>query len=69
MDSSTIFKTLQELGSIAEDELYHVFNMGIGMILVVKPENVKQVMDHFKNINETAIIMGEISNEVGIQWL
>ena len=69
MDSSTIFKTLQELGSISEDELYHVFNMGIGMILVVKPENVKQVMDHFKNINETAIIMGEISNEVGIQWL
>lgn len=65
----TIFKTLQELGCIAEDELYHVFNMGIGMILVVKPENVKRVMDHFKSINETAVIMGEISNEVGIQWL
>ena len=64
-----IFKTLQELGSIEEDELYHVFNMGIGMILVVKPENVKQVMDHFNNINETAIIMGEVSDEVGIQWL
>lgn len=64
-----IFKTLQELGCIAEDELYHVFNMGIGMILVVKPENVKLVMDHFKSINETAVIMGEISNEVGIQWL
>lgn len=64
-----IFKTLQELGNIAEDELYHVFNMGIGMILVVKPENVKQVMEHFKNINETAHIMGEISDEVGIQWL
>ena len=43
--------------------------MGIGMILVVKPENVKLVMDHFKSINETAVIMGEISNEVGIQWL
>jgi phosphoribosylformylglycinamidine cyclo-ligase len=64
-----IFNTLQELGNIAEDELYHVFNMGIGMILVVKPDHVNQVMDHFKNINETAIIMGEISNEVGIQWL
>lgn len=64
-----IFKTLQELGNIAEDELYHVFNMGIGMILVVKPENVQQVMEHFKIINESAIIMGEVSNEVGIQWL
>lgn len=64
-----IFKTLQELGNIAEDELYHVFNMGIGMILVVKPENVKQVMEHFKIINESAIIMGEVSDEVGIQWL
>lgn len=64
-----IFNSLQELGSIAEDELYHVFNMGIGMILVVKPDHVNQVMDHFKNINEAAHIMGEISDEVGIQWL
>ena len=64
-----IFSTLQELGSIAEDELYHVFNMGIGMILVLKPENVNHVMEHFKNIDETAVIMGEVSNEVGIQWL
>ena len=64
-----IFNTLQELGSIAEDELYHVFNMGIGMMLVVKPEHVNQVMDHFRTINETAVIMGEVSDEVGIQWL
>lgn len=64
-----IFKYLQEFGSITEDELYHVFNMGIGMILVVKPENVKQVMEHFDIMNETALIMGEVSDEAGIQWL
>ena len=64
-----IFEDLQTEGEIPAMEMYEIFNMGIGMILVVKPEHVNQVMDHFKNINETAIIMGEISNEVGIQWL
>jgi len=44
-----IFTFLQELGSIAEDELYHVFNMGIGMMLTVKPEHLNQVLGTFPN--------------------
>lgn len=35
-----VFKTMQDIGNIDENEMYRTFNMGIGMILIV-PEFVK----------------------------
>lgn len=64
-----IFTFLQKLGSIEEDELYHVFNMGIGMIVIARPEHVNQVLEHFKAQAEKAFVMGEVSSARGIQWL
>jgi phosphoribosylformylglycinamidine cyclo-ligase len=33
-----IFKTLQKLGKVKTEEMYRVFNMGIGMVLIVGPD-------------------------------
>ncbi|MCC6801739.1 MAG: phosphoribosylformylglycinamidine cyclo-ligase [Anaerolineae bacterium] len=33
-----IFGLIQEIGNIDADEMFHVFNMGLGMLLVVPPE-------------------------------
>ena len=33
----TIFRVLESEGGIARSEMYHVFNMGIGMVVVVSP--------------------------------
>lgn len=38
-----IFKMLQKKGNIPADEMYEVFNMGIGMALIVSPDNVSRV--------------------------
>lgn len=35
-----IFQLIQTLGDIAEAEMYHVFNMGLGMLVVVSPGDV-----------------------------
>jgi phosphoribosylformylglycinamidine cyclo-ligase len=32
-----IFDLIQELGGVSEDEMFHVFNMGLGMLIVVPP--------------------------------
>ena len=32
-----VFDWLQELGSVETDEMYRVFNMGIGLALIVSP--------------------------------
>ncbi len=38
-----IFNVMREIGGIAEPEMYRTFNMGIGMVLVVAPEDVEMV--------------------------
>ncbi|MCX7994698.1 MAG: phosphoribosylformylglycinamidine cyclo-ligase [candidate division WOR-3 bacterium] len=49
-----IFKIIQETGKIPEEEMYRVFNMGIGMVVIIKPQNLK----FFKPVNP--VIIGEI---------
>ncbi|MDY0115977.1 MAG: phosphoribosylformylglycinamidine cyclo-ligase [Sulfurimonadaceae bacterium] len=49
-----IFKLMSE--HVAEAEMYRAFNMGIGMVLVVKPEDVEAVLAQAKD----AYLIGEI---------
>jgi len=64
-----IFNYLSELGNVEEDEMYHVFNMGIGMILIVHPEDVQNTLDILRLNGEVANVIGEVSDQVGIQWV
>ncbi|HOX40159.1 MAG TPA: phosphoribosylformylglycinamidine cyclo-ligase [Candidatus Brocadiia bacterium] len=46
-----IFKVMQEKGGIENAEMYHVFNMGIGMVVILKPENearTRRLLDEMK---------------------
>lgn len=47
-----IFKFLQELGNIDKKEMFRVFNMGIGMVIIISP-------DEFGKVKKIAIEMGE----------
>ncbi|QEN03604.1 phosphoribosylformylglycinamidine cyclo-ligase [Thiospirochaeta perfilievii] len=46
-----IFFTIQKNGNISEDEMRKVFNMGIGMVLVIKKENEKSFSNFAKKCN------------------
>jgi phosphoribosylformylglycinamidine cyclo-ligase len=35
-----IFKLLQEQGALSTSELFHIFNMGLGMLLVISPDDL-----------------------------
>jgi phosphoribosylformylglycinamidine cyclo-ligase len=39
-----IYSFLQKAGNVESDEMYHTFNMGIGMVLVVAEANAKAVL-------------------------
>jgi phosphoribosylformylglycinamidine cyclo-ligase len=39
-----IFKLIQTEGRIPEEEMYQVFNMGIGMVVVSSPDNVSELL-------------------------
>jgi len=55
-----IFKYLAKLGDMDTDELLQSFNMGIGMILVVPPKNVKPVEADLKKRREKFFRIGRI---------
>jgi phosphoribosylformylglycinamidine cyclo-ligase len=38
-----IFKALEKYGDIKHEEMFEIFNMGIGLMLAVSPENVDRV--------------------------
>ncbi len=57
-----IFPFLQETGGVEETEMYHVFNMGIGLILVLLPDQVGMAVDVLKAMGESPFRIGEISH-------
>ena len=66
----SIFNLIMEKGNIEEKEMYNVFNMGIGFIMAVEKDDVEKVLNLLKEINETAYIIGEVTNsgEVDLLW-
>ena len=55
-----IFGLMQEWGGVNWSEMYRTFNMGIGMILVVSPEEVPAVMKDLADRGEPHYRIGEI---------
>jgi phosphoribosylformylglycinamidine cyclo-ligase len=55
-----IFRLLQERGSIAQDEMYRAFNMGIGLMLVCAPEVHETVMGVLRQAGDAPLAVGRI---------
>jgi len=51
-----IFKVIQQEGGISDDEMYRVFNMGLGMVAVCPEANVSEVLKCLPD----AVVIGKI---------
>lgn len=49
-----------------EKEMYNVFNMGIGMILVVDPADADAALEILKAQGEKATVIGVVTDQEGI---
>ena len=56
-----IFTLLQELSNIDSDEMYHVFNMGLGMVLACDADDAEQVC----SLAPEARVVGEVVRATG----
>ena len=63
-----IFQLLQKEGNLVEEEMYNIFNMGIGMVVVVPAEQVIDALKHFNDLGEKAYAIGEVVAEQGVHW-
>ena len=55
-----------ERGDISTDEMYHIFNMGIGFVVAVAPEDAQTALDLLRSTSPGTCIIGEITEGEGI---
>ncbi|MBQ7369949.1 MAG: phosphoribosylformylglycinamidine cyclo-ligase [Clostridia bacterium] len=54
-----VFKVMQEKAGINDEQIYNTFNMGIGMVVCVAPENVEKAMESLKASGEDVVVLGK----------
>ncbi len=55
-----LFKLIQKVGSVPEDDMRRTFNLGIGLILIINPREVDKVVQSLREMKEHPVVMGEI---------
>lgn len=55
-----LFREFQKLGNVAEDEMWRVFNMGIGMCVVTSPANASKALEILTQLQYDARVIGEM---------
>jgi phosphoribosylformylglycinamidine cyclo-ligase len=58
-----IFKLIQDKGRISTEEMYTVFNMGIGFCLIVRPQDLDKTIVLLKQSGEKPIVLGDASKD------
>lgn len=60
-----IITWLMELGEISKKEAYNIFNMGIGFVIVVRPEDEARTLDL---LGDDAAVIGEVVTDEGLAF-
>ena len=55
-----IFHVLQELGDVPTDEMFRVFNMGVGMVAIVAQESLADILPLLGKGKNKAFVMGSV---------
>ena len=55
-----IFDLIKETGNIPTDHMFSTFNMGVGMIMIVSPEEADKTIEILKAQGEDAYVLGSV---------
>jgi phosphoribosylformylglycinamidine cyclo-ligase len=55
-----VFRTICAAARLPDDEAFRTFNMGIGMVLMLRPADADRAVAHFRRAGVPAAVIGEI---------
>ena len=55
-----IFDLIAKVGGISERDMFNTFNMGVGMCVIVAPEDAEKALEILKANGEDAYVIGEV---------
>ncbi|VDN59700.1 unnamed protein product [Dracunculus medinensis] len=59
----TLFNEIQKMGCVTPEEMFKVFNCGIGMVIIVAPRVTSIILSAFPHANDATII-GELTTRI-----
>ncbi|UOQ84407.1 phosphoribosylformylglycinamidine cyclo-ligase [Gracilibacillus salinarum] len=63
-----IFDYLQKQAGFNEEDMYGVFNMGVGMAVIVEAHEADMALQLLEDIDEQAYVIGEVTEEAGVTF-
>ncbi len=74
LEPQPIFKVIEELGNIADKELYQTFNMGMGMVMIMPEKQAKKALDILNKTVKSKIVgrvyegKGVCQSQIGLEY-
>jgi phosphoribosylformylglycinamidine cyclo-ligase len=62
-DRPALFDLIQRTGDVPEDDMRHTFNLGVGLVAVVREEEVGAARDVLAGIGETPFRIGRVRSD------
>ncbi len=63
-----LFRLIQRAGGVSDAEMFRVFNMGIGFVLIAAPEQVEETLTRLRASGETAYLLGAAVEGAGVEF-
>jgi phosphoribosylformylglycinamidine cyclo-ligase len=63
LESPPIFRLIQQVGAIPERDMFGTFNMGLGMCVIVPPEDAATAIKCLARMGQKAAIIGEVRKD------
>jgi len=68
LEPQKIFRVMQELGNITDEEMYQTFNMGMGMAVVVDEKDTDDALSILKKHSEVDVkVVGRVKEGEGVE--
>ncbi|MBW8349416.1 phosphoribosylformylglycinamidine cyclo-ligase [Bacillus sp. IITD106] len=64
-----IFQALEKYGQLDKTEMYNIFNMGIGFVVAVRPDDAEAVIHFFVEHGEKAYKIGSVVEDEGVTFV
>ena len=61
-----VFRMLEQWGGVPHREMFNIFNMGIGMVLVLDASEAQQAVDILASHGEKASVIGRVTDVPGV---
>lgn len=65
-DIPPVFRLLESTGGLDREEMYNIFNMGIGMVVAAPAEEAQEIISHLQSCGEKAFLIGSVTETAGV---